>query len=288
MPVYSETAPYRQSVALGEKRLPLCADWRNDQRMADQAGQASTNGLVATFSKQQPGAAKRRQYSEALKRQMVAKTQVPGSDRGAASRCEQQPTVRGSRRRPLPRRRRWKAAQMLSVASSTSPAGVEGLGVSHNSPLEGDGFERSVPVAEEDVLISRRVRFRGDRRGSQKNLAGYRWFESISLQQTVRLSAASAFVGREPGFPRGCARPAWRPGRQRRAGCFDIALTGGNISVRPYSSTAVLLMWSATTHTGPNKVGPATGSRCGRPLNSGSSSSKAEHGSLLVPGKRQT
>ena len=45
-----------------------------------------------------------------------------------------------------------------------------------------------------------------------------------------------------PGFPRGCARLAWRPGRQRRAGCFDIAPTGGNISVGPYSSTAVPLM----------------------------------------------
>jgi hypothetical protein len=45
-----------------------------------------------------------------------------------------------------------------------------------------------------------------------------------------------------PGFPRGCPRLAWRPGRQRRAGCFDIAPTGGNISAGPYSSTAVPLM----------------------------------------------
>ena len=37
----------------------------------------STSGLVDT--KQQPGATKRRQYSEALKRQMVAETQVPGA-----------------------------------------------------------------------------------------------------------------------------------------------------------------------------------------------------------------
>ena len=42
-----------------------------------QAEQVSTNGLVDT--KQQPGAAKRRQYPEALKRQMVAETQVPGA-----------------------------------------------------------------------------------------------------------------------------------------------------------------------------------------------------------------
>jgi hypothetical protein len=37
---------------------------------------------------------------------------------------------------------------------------------------------------------------------------------------------------------RGCPRLAWRPGRQRRAGCFDIAPTGGNISAGPDSSTA--------------------------------------------------
>src|ERR1700751_6397044 len=45
--------------------------------MADQAEQVSTNGLVDT--KQQPGAARRRQYPEALKRQMVAETEVPGA-----------------------------------------------------------------------------------------------------------------------------------------------------------------------------------------------------------------
>ena len=45
--------------------------------MADQAEQESTSGVVDT--KQQPSAAKRRQYSEALKRQMVAETQVSGA-----------------------------------------------------------------------------------------------------------------------------------------------------------------------------------------------------------------
>ena len=43
-----------------------------------------------------------------------------------------------------------------------------------------------------------------------------REFESISLQRTVCLSSAAAFEGREPGFPRGFARMAWRPRRQRR------------------------------------------------------------------------
>jgi transposase len=51
------------------------ADWRNDRRMADQAEQVSTTGLVDT--KQQPSPTKRRQYPEALKRQMVAETQAP-------------------------------------------------------------------------------------------------------------------------------------------------------------------------------------------------------------------
>jgi len=45
--------------------------------MADQAEQVSTSGLVDT--RQQPGATTRRQYSAALKRQMVAETQTPGA-----------------------------------------------------------------------------------------------------------------------------------------------------------------------------------------------------------------
>ncbi|HEY3642456.1 MAG TPA: transposase [Xanthobacteraceae bacterium] len=45
--------------------------------MVDQVEQVSTTGLVDT--KQQPSPTKRRQYSEALKRQMVAETQVPGA-----------------------------------------------------------------------------------------------------------------------------------------------------------------------------------------------------------------
>ena len=45
--------------------------------MADQAERVSTIELVDT--KQQPGRTKRRQYSEALKRQMVAETLEPGA-----------------------------------------------------------------------------------------------------------------------------------------------------------------------------------------------------------------
>ena len=52
--------------------------------MADQAEQVSTTGLVDT--RQQPSAARRRQYSEALKRQMVAETQVPGASVSVVAR----------------------------------------------------------------------------------------------------------------------------------------------------------------------------------------------------------
>jgi transposase len=52
--------------------------------MADEAKQVSTTGLVDT--KQQPGASKRRQYSEASKRQMVAETQAPGASVSTVAR----------------------------------------------------------------------------------------------------------------------------------------------------------------------------------------------------------
>src|ERR1700722_3387826 len=47
--------------------------------------------------------------------------------------------------------------------------------------------------------------------GAAKKFAGYRWFESISLQQTVCLSPAAACEGREPGFPRGFGQLACQP-----------------------------------------------------------------------------
>ena len=52
--------------------------------MTDQAEQVPTSGLVDT--KQQPGAPKRRQYSEASKRQMVAETLVPGASVSVVAR----------------------------------------------------------------------------------------------------------------------------------------------------------------------------------------------------------
>jgi len=48
--------------------------------MTEQADQVSTNGIVDTKR------SKRRQYSEALKRQMVAETQVPGASVSVVAR----------------------------------------------------------------------------------------------------------------------------------------------------------------------------------------------------------
>ena len=52
--------------------------------MVHQVEQVSTTGLVDT--KQQPDPTKRRQYSEALKRQMVAETQAPGASVSTVAR----------------------------------------------------------------------------------------------------------------------------------------------------------------------------------------------------------
>jgi hypothetical protein len=73
----------------------------------------------------------------------------------------------------------------------------------------------------------------------------YRWFESISLQQTVSLSPAAASEGREPRF----SARVWAAGLATGSGetrqALDCWPTGCNISVGPYSSTAVPLRWLA-------------------------------------------
>src|SRR5258707_5408741 len=145
-----------------------------------------------------------------------------------------------------------------------------------DSPLEGDGFEPSVPrerdnafrASPSDLAFPMRERDRG--------------FESCSLQQRVSLSAASAFEGREPRLSARvwAAGLATRSAETRRA--FQFAPTCGNISVGPYSSTAVPLMWSARMPTPiPTKSGlPRFNVR--QIFEFGSGSGKAEHGALIV------
>jgi hypothetical protein len=73
----------------------------------------------------------------------------------------------------------------------------------------------------------------------------YRWFESISLQQTVCLSPAVVFEGREPRFSARVWAAGLATGSAETRQTLHCGPTGCNISVGPYSSTAVPLRWSA-------------------------------------------
>jgi len=66
-----------------------------------------------------------------------------------------------------------------------------------------------------------------------------RKFESTSLQQTVRLSRDFSFLYRKAGGCRGVggSGQAARPAETRRV--VNITPIAGNVSVGPYSSTAV-------------------------------------------------
>ena len=67
-----------------------------------------------------------------------------------------------------------------------------------------------------------------------------RWFESIPLQHTVCLSLDFSFLYRKAGSCRGVRGPgqAARPA-ETRAGLVNITPTAPNVSVGPFSSTAV-------------------------------------------------
>jgi hypothetical protein len=76
-----------------------------------------------------------------------------------------------------------------------------------------------------------------------------------SSGESVSRGISSSHV-EKPGFSRGRAGWGRRRGRQRRAWRGDMAPIGGNISVGPYSSTAVLPMWFATVPALARKRGP--------------------------------
>src|SRR6478672_11466823 len=79
----------------------------------------------------------------------------------------------------------------------------------------------------------------------QPKIAGYRWFESISLQQTVRLSPATTFERQKPGLSPQVCEVRLTTGSAETQQAFHCAPTSGNVSAGPYSSTAVPLMRSA-------------------------------------------
>ncbi len=117
---------------------------------------------------------------------------------------------------------------------------------------------------------------------------GDRGFESTSLQQTVRLSPASVFEGREPrlsarvcaaGLATGSAetRKVYRFRANRRQYLCRVLFH--------YRSAADVVARNATLV--PTKSWPC-GFSCPVIFELGSGSGKAERDPLLVPGKRQT
>jgi hypothetical protein len=94
--------------------------------------------------------------------------------------------------------------------------------------------------SRQPVPAARRFRLASFDRGRSRLLSrGYRWFESISLQQTVSLSPAVVCRGREPRLSAWVCAAGLATGSAETPGFFDIAPTGSNVSVGPNSSTAV-------------------------------------------------
>src|SRR5690242_21890678 len=95
--------------------------------MAEQAEQVSTTGLVDT---KQP---KRRQYSEALKRQMVAETQAPGASVSVVARRHDVNSNQLFRwRRQLLPKAAMESGAMVPVeiaADGDGPARPDGVGI---------------------------------------------------------------------------------------------------------------------------------------------------------------
>jgi hypothetical protein len=149
-----------------------------------------------------------------------------------------------------------------------------------------NGFGLPVPNASHETvrpswetgLLSRKGR---------ADLVRNRRFESISLQQTVRLSPAATFERQEPGLsPRVCeARLTTGSAETQQA--FHCAPAGGNVSAGPYSSTAVPLMRSTKMPRRSRQSCVFSAVERAWVFEFGSGSSKTEQGPLVVPGKRQ-
>jgi hypothetical protein len=91
-------------------------------------------------------------------------------------------------------------------------------------------------------------------RESEVFVPRYQKFESISLQQTVRLSPAATFERQEPGLSSQVCEVRLSKGSAETQQAFHCAPTGGNVSAGPYSSPAVPLMGQRQFHDGPNEI----------------------------------
>ena len=151
--------------------------------------------------------------------------------------------------------------------------------------MEGDGFELPVPGREtvkppwETGLLSGKT---------EADLLGNRRFESSSLQQTVSLSPAAAFEGREPRF----SAPVWAAGLATRVS-RDAPGFPLRANRRQYLCRAIFQYRSAdeVVHENAAPIPTKLGLLRGEPawiFEFGSGLSKAEHDPMIVPGKRQT
>jgi hypothetical protein len=99
----------------------------------------------------------------------------------------------------------------------------------------------------------------GGSTGQPKNFAGTDGSNpSPSSRESVSLPHPLSKV-ENPGFPRGCARLAWRPGRQRRARCL-ISRQPAAISLSDQNPVPQCRWWGRREcHACPNEVGPSPG-----------------------------
>src|SRR6516165_254490 len=199
-----------------------------------------------------------------------------------------------SRFRPAGFRNRRTAWRRASRPVSGRPA-------RRRSTAFRDGWNRIAAAGPHGTPLRLGTRSRHGRRaprgrrftlgGSGKSVArchrtvlAYWKFESISLQQTVRLSPDFAFVPRKARVLRRCGDVAGQYGRQRRARSSNIALRSGSVSIGRYFSTAASPMRFAPVGAAAPSAGcAARDSAISIKLRAGIGSSKAEQGPLIVP-----
>jgi hypothetical protein len=154
---------------------------------------------------------------------------------------------------PAPRCVCVTAINLSSTAGRRCERETSGMAISNCRSRSGTK-KRAVDRMTEPP--SQRTKCRSTRARDHPYLARNWKFESIPLQQTVRLSPDFAFVPGKARVFRQCRGEAKRHGRQRRARSSNIALMNGGVSVGRYFSTAVSPMWLAVGAPPPSAVGP--------------------------------
>ena len=143
--------------------------------------------------------------------------------RPAWRRASRPDSGRPARRRSTAFRDGWTASRRRASRNPAAPRNAV-------SPGEAGAAERRFTMGGSGKSVAR----------CHRTVLAYWKFESISLQQTVRLSPDFAFVSRKvPVFRQFREATVWQ-GRQRRAQPGNIEPKNASVSVGLYSSTAVL------------------------------------------------